>query len=402
MISQRFRILQLIATSGYTGAERYLEGMLSLMKDNKEFEFSIACPKGSLSERVKPFVSEVIDIELGSCCELKAASKIRHIIKDQGISLVHAHGPRAHYIGYIALKFQKRTKLAASVYELLSHRLDITSFKKRLYEFTEKKILQKTAYLSPISEFVKNELISVGIKKENLETLYFGMKFQQNDSIKSEFLTEHESSKVESQKEKFIKEYCLPKKHKFVGTVGRLMPHKGHECFIKALPGLLSNLSDVSALILGDGPLYDNLKRLATDLGVIRSTHFIKHVDDSLDFIRTLDLFMLPSLYESFGIAILEAITQHKPVISSNVGGIPELIKNHESGFLINPEDHGTLSARAIQILTDPMLANKFVKSAFDHASIKFNEESFREGIIRFYRKISQNSLTTDTNIDEN
>jgi len=380
MTDRKFRALHLIATSGYTGAERYLEGLLEVLKENDRYECSVACPPGSLPTRIAPISSEIFEVDLLSTGTSKASRSLKKLLREKGFDLLHAHGPRAHFIGYFASRKIKNLKLAATVYELLTHRKDMGLFRQNAFVLTERRILRGTPYLSPISDFVMKELQRLGIRQEAMKRVYFGLKLDEEGG---------EASKNRRKaKEGFIIKHGLPRNQRFIGTVGRLMPHKGHECLLKAIPALISTLSDVTTIILGDGPLYDDLIALAKELGILSNVHFIKQVENALDFIRALDLFVLPSHYESFGIAILEAMSLGKPVIATDVGGIPELIENNKTGFLIKPDDYGALAAKSLQILTDPILAQKIAEEALNSAKSKFSKANFKREAEDFYNMI--------------
>jgi len=399
MTNPKKRILHLIATSGYTGAERYLEGWLSALNNSGEYDFSLVCPPGSLPKRAAPYVSEVIELDICKLGSYKSSKILKKLIKEKNFEYVHVHGPRAHYIGYRATRYLKNVKLIATVYELLTHRCDMSNLKQFFYSKIERRILRNTPYLSPISNFVQKEIQNLGIRKEGLTNVYFGMKF--DESMNPANLDAAKKIDLSDLKEKFIKDHSLPKNQKFVGMIGRLMPHKGHECFLKAIPGLVGNLSEVTALILGDGPLHDDLLAKAKNLGIMRNIHFIKQVENSLDFIKILDLFVLPSLYESFGIVILEAMSQGKPIVATNVGGIPELIENNKTGFLIKPGDCGALSARSIQLLTNPIFSQRISISAYEYAKNNFSEENFKKQILDFYDKIFKGVEVQNQNAPE-
>ena len=135
--------------------------------------------------------------------------------------------------------------------------------------------------------------------------------------------------------------------------VGTLAQHKGHETLLEALKLLKDrNPSKLPAtLIVGDGPLYEQLREKTRNLELDAHVIFTGFQNDVRKILAAADFAVLPSLYESFGIVILEAMAEGKPVIASRTGGIPEIIIDGETGILFPPEDSNLL-AEAIEELT--------------------------------------------------
>jgi glycosyltransferase involved in cell wall biosynthesis len=122
-----------------------------------------------------------------------------------------------------------------------------------------------------------------------------------------------------------------------IGTVGRLVPVKGHECLLSAMKIFLERVSDAKLILVGDGPLREQLVRLASLLGIDKQVIFMGHQDKVYDLINAMDVFVLPSLHEGMPMVLLEALFLGRPVVASRVGGIPEVIGHGDGGVLIDP-----------------------------------------------------------------
>lgn len=162
--------------------------------------------------------------------------------------------------------------------------------------------------------------------------------------------------------------------------VGRLVERKGVEYLIQAM----QKVKNVNLYIIGDGELRPRLKRLAKDICDYNSTNrinFLGKVDEETLKIYYLesDIFVLPSIIdrkgntEGQGIVILEAIHAGTPVIATNVGGIPDMIKDHITGLLVPEKDSNSLY-KALQFMIDnPDTAKQYAKAAYEDVQERFN-----------------------------
>ncbi len=145
-----------------------------------------------------------------------------------------------------------------------------------------------------------------------------------------------------------------------IGTVARISPEKGLRYLVEAFARLRGRIEGrVSLIIAGDttpepgGPDRARLERLANELGVADSVRFLGWVDPERlpDLLQSFDIFALPSVYEGFGVAAVEASAMALPVVASNIHGIPDVVRDGATGMLVPARDAGAL-AEALEILT--------------------------------------------------
>jgi len=150
-------------------------------------------------------------------------------------------------------------------------------------------------------------------------------------------------------------ELSLPDGGCVIGTVTRLdEPKKGLTVLLRALAVLAKRdgLPPWQCLLVGDGPARERLEALAAELGLSGRVVFAGMRRDVVRVLPVMDLFVCPSLYEGFGIAIVEAMAAGRPVIASAVGGIPEIIVHQETGLLVPPGDATALADAMAALLT--------------------------------------------------
>ena len=167
-----------------------------------------------------------------------------------------------------------------------------------------------------------------------------------------------------------------------VGAIARLVPLKGLQYLIEAIHLLRER--QIHLEIAGTGPEESSLRDTARRLGLAGRVRFLGWVDPSIVLPRW-HVFSLPSLEEAFGIAALEAMAAGLPVIASDVGGLPELVTDGETGFLIPPKSPALLASRIEQLFDDPALRVRMGFAARTRARQNFSVARMVEQITKLY-----------------
>ena len=175
-----------------------------------------------------------------------------------------------------------------------------------------------------------------------------------------------------------------------VGCVASLFPHKGHKYLLEAAKIVLDDFPGKAKFILaGSGILEDSLRAYAKELGIEEYVEFKGVVADIPGLLCSFDLVVLPSSErEGLGLSLIEAMAAGKPVIGTSVGGIPEVIKDGQNGFLVPPKDSKALSKAILTILQDPVRASQMGKIGRQIAEEKFSEKHLLREISGLYRAL--------------
>ena len=164
-----------------------------------------------------------------------------------------------------------------------------------------------------------------------------------------------------------------------IGTVCRLLePEKGVTVLLEAMAYLAgpSGAPPCQLLVVGDGPAYDSLRARTEELGLTTQVVFAGMRRDVADLLPLLDIFILASLHEGFGIVILEAMAAGRPVVATSVGGIPEVVSHGQTGLLVPPGDAVALAGAIRSLLSDPDLARSLGASGRQLARERFSIDS--------------------------
>jgi len=167
--------------------------------------------------------------------------------------------------------------------------------------------------------------------------------------------------------------------------VARLEPEKGHPTLLEAWPAVLGRVPDVYLLIIGEGSRREALEAQARELRIAHRVVFTGRRDDVPAVTAALDVAVLPSYREAQGLVILEAMALSRPVVASNVGGIPEMIEDGVTGLLVEPHDAEGLTRAITRLLTDHPLADTIARQAHDMVHERFDVELMVEAIQEIY-----------------
>lgn len=178
-----------------------------------------------------------------------------------------------------------------------------------------------------------------------------------------------------------------------IGNIGRISVQKGQSYLIRAVDLVRRELPNVKLLIVGtpepDGT-YENLRSMVAQLGLEERVVFAGYRDDIGSVLATVDIFALPSLWEGFGLVLLEAMSMGKPIIASNVDSIPEIVEDGVQGILVPPRDVEALAKAIMQLACSPELRDRMA-AAGPHRVERFSVQRMVDETIELYDSLLTN-----------
>jgi glycosyltransferase involved in cell wall biosynthesis len=178
----------------------------------------------------------------------------------------------------------------------------------------------------------------------------------------------------------------IPPEAIVVGTAGRLTPIKGQRYLLEAAARISPRTGDLFFVFLGDGELADALAGMSSLLG-IKNALFLGWRQDVPEVMSTFDIFVLPSLNEGMGKVLIEAMALGKPIVASNVGGIPDLVTHNHNGLLFPPANVAGLADSMNVLLHDPEKRAKMGEKGKDVAA-DFGVEAMVQKVERLYAEV--------------
>jgi glycosyltransferase involved in cell wall biosynthesis len=169
-----------------------------------------------------------------------------------------------------------------------------------------------------------------------------------------------------------------------VGTVGRATGQKGFDVLLEAI----AQVPEAQLVVVGGGPGLEDLVARAGTLGIGERVEFTGWVDNPRDHLTRLDLYVQPSRFEAQGLAIAEAMLAELAVVATDVGGIPDVVIDGETGLLVPPEDPEALARAIAELIDDPARRAEMGRAGRRRAAEKFTAAGMVAGFERLYREL--------------
>ncbi|MFA5188356.1 MAG: glycosyltransferase family 4 protein [Patescibacteria group bacterium] len=263
-------------------------------------------------------------------------------------------------MGYIALML----KLP---YIVILHGYDIMNAQKSSWKkYWAVKILTQAKHIIVNSHNTENQVLNLGIKQNKITIVY------PCPNLQLEQFNEHEMQIIKNELDLHHKKILL--------SVGRLVPRKGFDKVIEALPELTKQIPNLIYIIVGNGPDRERLEKLAEDLKVRGNLIIAEDIPNSNlpAFYSLANIFIMPARQigediEGFGIVYLEANLFGKPVIAGKSGGAEDAVIDNQTGILVNPESVQEINQAILKLFNDPELANKLGVQGRQRVLSEFN-----------------------------
>jgi L-malate glycosyltransferase len=173
-----------------------------------------------------------------------------------------------------------------------------------------------------------------------------------------------------------------------IGTAARLSEAKGLRYLILAVAQLIDRHPEIKLIIAGEGELESELHQMVIDLGISKHVVFAGYVADLHNLLFLMKIFVLPSLQEPFGLVCAEAMSLRKPIVGTNVGGIPEQVVHGMTGFIVPPGDPNALAESIDQLLADPVLLATCGQKGYERYQEKFALAGMLQDTVDIYEKV--------------
>lgn len=177
-----------------------------------------------------------------------------------------------------------------------------------------------------------------------------------------------------------------------IGSIGVLRNWKGHKYLLRAVPSISAVIPYAFFYIVGDGPQYNNLRKIAETMNIIDSVIFLGHREDIPEVIASFDVIVHPS-YRNEGVpqSILQAMAMKKPVIASDAGAIKEVVINNRTGFLIRSRDSQIIAENVIELYHNPQLRIDFGNVGRELVENNFTLDAMIEKMEALYESLLRN-----------
>ncbi|MDQ0285987.1 glycosyltransferase involved in cell wall biosynthesis [Desulfofundulus luciae] len=369
----KFKVLHVIRPAR-GGMKNHLLSLLSL-GDKKLFEPVVACPPGNMIQEIADLGIKVVPIPLAGELSPRSDWRVLRILVDtlmaEKITIMHAHSAKAGLVARVAAKVARTPVVFMTAHNSIFYEF-WPPWKKAAFAFGERLLARYTHRILTVSEALRQELlIRERLHPDRVVTIHNGID-------PAPFRREVDRRAV-------LRSLGLPPLGRLVGTIARLAPQKGVSYFLQAA-AILCRDYQVNFVVVGDGPLRMVLEEEGRALGLGGRLFFTGERRDIPQILAAMDVFVLPSITEGLPLTILEAMAAGKPVVATQVGGLPEVVVDGETGFLVPPRDPQALARALAQLLLERQKAEEMGQKGRQRVMQHFTVEAMVRKIEEEYK----------------
>jgi glycosyltransferase involved in cell wall biosynthesis len=357
------KILHIDSENSWRGGQQQIFYLLLGLRKRGYHPLLIAPPKSPLAEKAKEQGLKVFPLKMRYEWNIFSVREIRKIIEENRIKIIHLHSSSAHSLGVLA------AKSVGSCKTILSRRV---CFPVRNNPFSRMKY-GKVDRIIAISNSVKRNLIESGVNSEKINVVYSGCDWRKFQHIDGTYL---------------FSELKIKKEVPRVGIISALTYEKNHLTFLHSARMVLEQFGQVQFLIVGEGKQRAGIEKRIKELKLEKTVRLLGFRQDIPQILSILDIFVLCSSREGLGGSILEAMASRLPIVATKVGGIPEIIKDGDNGFLVEPQQPDSLAEKIGFLLKNKTRAAQMSENSFHLVTEKFSVESMVEGTIKAYEQL--------------
>lgn len=374
------KVLHLISGGDTGGAKTHVLTLLTRLR-NINVEVELLCiMEGVFTKDAINLGIPVTIIPQKKRYDITVLKKICDFINKSDYNIVHCHGARANYIALFIRSYVKKPLLTTLHSD---YKLDFKDnwHKQFIYTPINAFALRRFKYVLTVTKSFKNMLIERGFKEKRLFVVYNGINFNDKINIVN--------------KNDFYKNFGIKyePENVYVGIAARLQTVKGVQYFIEAAVKVLNKNDNIKFVIAGTGYEESKFKNYIKENNLSDKIYMLGHVTDINSFYNAIDINTLTSISESFPYALLEGARMKKATISTAVGGIVEMIKDGETGFLINAGDTQNLALKIEMLANNAELRNNLGNAFYEDAKNRFSDLKMAQTHKEIYEQIVKENL---------
>jgi glycosyltransferase involved in cell wall biosynthesis len=323
----------------------------------------VAPPGSEIAREVRATGTGVAELRMRGECDAAAVVRLSRILRDIKPAVLHLHTSHAHTLGWLAGRLAKVEPI------IVTRRMDHEI--RGHFSFVK---YSSVDHIVAISEVIRSTLIRSGLSPEKLSVIHSAVDCR----------LPHSGPNLRSA---FGFRSDIP----VIGTVATLAKPKGHQQLFEAMRIVRQRHPSVRLLVAGTGPQESRLRQLAVELNLAEEIVFAGFRKDIPQILSALDVFVLASQDEGLGVALLEAACCGLPLVATNVGGIPEVVRDGSTGFLVAPGDTPSLAERIMYLLEHRQEAREMGQRARAFVRENFSLDTMVQRYHELYGRLSGN-----------
>ncbi|MFQ5540472.1 MAG: glycosyltransferase family 4 protein [Candidatus Binatia bacterium] len=354
------KILHIDPERAWGGGESQVIGLLSYLSLRGHQNHLLCRPDGLLFGEAQKRGIAIFPVSIRNDLDLRPIFSLRRLIREERYDIVHFHTKRAHALSLWLGRVHPEVKW------VVTRRMD---YPVRKNWYSHYLYNRRVDGVIAISQKIAALLVEGGVRREKIRVIHSGIDpapFQKVGGAG--------------------RNSSMP----VIGTVAVLEERKGYRFLLEAAAILKQQGHRLTYRFAGDGSQREDLQKIAMGLGLHEEVDFVGFVPDTPSFLSMIDIFVLPSLFEGLGVAVLEAMAAGKPVVATRVGGLPELVDDPVTGLLVPPRDSWALARSISQLLSQKGLAQGMGGRARERVQQYFTMEQMAKKNEDYYHELHQ------------
>lgn len=371
------KIIHVIGGGELGGAEYHILDLYQLM-DKSQFEVTVICFYNSaFAKELRDRDIRVMVFDQYHRFDPRLVHSLRRTFQEEKPDIIHSHGVKANFACRLAARALPHIPLVTTVHSNL--RFDYPNplsyfFASRLEFWTRK----YNHHFIAVSDTIRNILVNEGVAPERVTRVYNGISIEQ--------------LQVNETMEEVRQDLNLPLDVFLVGNVSRFVPVKGLPDLIEALVLLSASYPQVHWLAVGDGPERDSLQKMVEEKKLTHRVHFLGYRRDVARCLTAMNAYVSPSYSEGLPLSVLQAMVLRKPVISTLVGGLAEILKDKQNGLAVETHHPGQIAEAIIQLINNENLKEIITENAFQMVCEQFTLQQMVKRTEQIYEQLIRES----------
>ena len=384
----RVKVLRVIARLNMGGPALHVAYLTAGLRD-RGYDTTLVAGTLARGEDSMGFVAEELGIdvvhieelgrEISPFRDLLATFRLARVIRRERPQIVHTHTAKAGAVGRLAALLAGSARPPVLVHTFHGHVLRgyFGSLRTRVFLLLERWLAAHTTALIAVGPQVRDDLVALGVAPpERFVVVRLGIELEER-------VRPQDDGRAETRR------YLgVPTDRFVVGWVGRMTAVKRTDDVLEAFRLLRADGVDACLCLVGDGPDRDRLERRAAELGVIRDTLFLGYQEDVAPYYAAFDALVLPSANEGTPVSVIEALAAETPVVATRVGGVPDVVREGEEGFLVDAGDTQELAERLLRLASDPALRRRLGESGRERVLTRYAVGRLLDDVDRLYREL--------------
>ncbi|HJQ69868.1 MAG TPA: glycosyltransferase [Blastocatellia bacterium] len=376
------RVLQLIGSFHQGGSELQAVQLARLLHESGRYELHVACldSAGVLRDEIEGLaIGDIPEFRLTSFYDRNAMTQLRRftrLLREREIDIIQTHDFYTNVFGMAAGRL-------ARVPARIAARRETTGWRTPAQRLVERAAYRAAHSVVANAGAVRDQLVKEGVRRDKITVIYNGLN------------RERITPNPDLTREQKLALLGLPQTadRRFVTIVANLRhPVKDHSTFLRAARRVREAVPQACFVIAGEGPLADETRAFARQLGIEQSLFFLGRCERVAELLSVSDVCVLSSKAEGFSNAIIEYMAASRPAVVTDVGGAREAVSDGESGYLVPAGDDEKMGARITTLLLDPPKADSMGRRAREIVEMKFSLRAQLERTERLYDRLLESA----------